>query len=64
MFEFFAFNYKKKAFAFLKQHQIGQRVFTQGDGGKKMRFLRDKGYVVSERVAENRWVHKIVGKPQ
>jgi hypothetical protein len=28
-----------------------------------MRFLREKGYVVSERVSENRWVHEIIKKP-
>jgi hypothetical protein len=48
---------------FLTQHQVGQRLFSTGDGGRKMRYLREKGYVVSERVSENRWVHEIVKKP-
>ncbi|XXJ20944.1 hypothetical protein ACR42D_15675 [Desulfovibrio caledoniensis] len=62
MFSFFT-NYKKAAMKFLSQHQVGQRLFSTGDGGRKMRFLREKGYVISERVSENRWVHEIVKKP-
>lgn len=64
MFGLFCLNYKKAALAFLNQHQVGQRLFSQGDGGKKMRYLREKGHIVSERVAEDRWIHEIVSKPQ
>ena len=63
MFSIFPLNYKKAAMAFLAQHQIGQRLFSTGDGGRKMRYLREKGYVVSDQVSENRWVHRIVKKP-
>ncbi|MCJ2164794.1 MULTISPECIES: hypothetical protein [unclassified Pseudodesulfovibrio] len=63
MFDFFCLNYKKAAMTFLNQHQVGQRLFSYGDGGRKMRYLRERGYVVSDRVSENRWVHKIVKKP-
>jgi len=64
MFGLFAGNYKKAAMRFLRQHDVGQRIFSQGDGGRKMRYLRECGHVVSERVSETRWVHTIVSKPK
>ncbi|MBG0790967.1 MAG: hypothetical protein H0S80_10775 [Desulfovibrionaceae bacterium] len=64
MFGFFAGHYKKAALRFLSQHDVGQRIFSQGDGGPKMRYLREQGYVVSDRVSETRWMHIIVGKPK
>lgn len=64
MFNLFSGNYKKAAMTFLRQHDIGQRIFSQGDGGRKMRYLRECGYVVSDRVSETRWVHTIVSKPK
>jgi len=64
MFTLFSRNYKKAAMTFLRQHTVGQRVYSVGDGGAKMRYLRECGHVVSDRVSDTRWVHKIVSKPK
>lgn len=64
MFSLFKRNHKKAALTFLAQHQIGQRIFSTGDGGPKMRYLRESGHIMSDRVSETRWVHTILSKPQ
>lgn len=63
MFKLFSGNYKKAAMTFLDQHTVGQKIFSTGDGGAKMRYLRECGYVTSDQVSETRWVHTIVSKP-
>ncbi|BCS89139.1 hypothetical protein [Pseudodesulfovibrio sediminis] len=64
MFKLFAGNYKKAGLNFLKQHTVGQRIYSYGDGGAKMQYLRECGYIVSDQVSETRWVHKIISKPK
>ena len=64
MFGLFSGHYKRDALRFLSQHDVGQRIFSQGDGGPKMRYLRDCGHIVSDRVSETRWMHVIVSKPK
>lgn len=65
MWSFIArFRIKTDALRFLTQHNLGQSLITLGDGGPKMRCLRSLGHVVSDRISPDRWVHKIVSKPQ
>lgn len=63
MFKIFTGTHKSAAMTFLSQHLVGQKVYSNGDGGAKMRYLLKQGHITSDRIAENRWVHKIVSKP-
>lgn len=56
-------NPKNAAIRFLNQHTVGQRLFTDGNGGKVFKYLRDRGYIRSEEVGPNRWCHEILKKP-
>lgn len=54
---------RKEAERFLQQHTVGQKLFTAGDGGRKFGYMRDHGYIRSERVGMDRWCHEILKKP-